>query len=131
MPRCCHSPNPITLQPGEFQACDSQVVLGVIVSGVSTMNERKTEDFVERRLRKCGYYLLYSNLTVEKQQNDNTRIRKLLENASKHGERAGKPEFIIRSSTIPDFIVVIECKADPKKHISATRDKYAEYAVDG
>ncbi len=99
--------------------------------GCKTMNERKTEDMVERRLRKHGYYRLRSGITIEKQHSDTPRIQKLLENASKHGQRAGKPEFLIRSASNPDFIIVIECKANPQKHVSATRDKYAEYAVDG
>ena len=31
----------------------------------------------------------------------------------------------------PEFIVVLECKADPSKHESPGRDKYSQYAVDG
>ena len=46
------------------------------------MNERKTEDMVERRLREHGYYADDSGITVEKQHSDTARINKLLENAS-------------------------------------------------
>jgi type I restriction-modification system DNA methylase subunit len=95
------------------------------------MNERKTEDIVEHRLHKQGYYLSNCGITVEKQASDNPRIKKLLKLASKAGPRGGQPEFIISSSKYPDFLIIIECKADPSKHESSTRDRYAEYAVDG
>jgi type I restriction enzyme M protein len=95
------------------------------------MNERKTEDMVDRLLRQKGYFRQGSGIVIEKQQSDNPRIRKLLESASKRGKGAGKPEFLIRSSAHVDFIIVIECKADTRKHISDTLDKYADYAVDG
>jgi type I restriction enzyme M protein len=95
------------------------------------LNERKTEDLVEARLRKYGYYLPNSALVVEKQKSDSPRIQKLLENASKKGGGVGKPEFLIHSKMRPDFLVVIECKADRSRHESPTRDKYAEFAVDG
>ncbi|HEV7506489.1 MAG TPA: N-6 DNA methylase [Thermoanaerobaculia bacterium] len=95
------------------------------------MNERKTEDLVEARLRRCGYYLPNSGVVVEKQRSDTPRIQKLLENASKQGGGVGKPEFLIHSSSHPDFLIVIECKASPQRHASATRDHYSAYAVDG
>lgn len=95
------------------------------------MNERKTEDMVELRLRRHGYYRPSSDIIVEKQKSDMPRIQKLLENASKRGAGAGKPEFLIHSPSHPEFLIVIECKADPKKHSSATLDQYADYAVDG
>ncbi len=68
---------------------------------------------------------------MERQSSDLPRIRKLLEFASKRGGGVGKPEFLIHSPGHPEFLVVIECKADPRKHVSSTRDDYAEYAVDG
>ena len=64
------------------------------------MNERKTEDMVEHRLRNHGYYAPGSEIVVEKQQSDITRINKLLANASKSGSGIGKPEFIIHSSKV-------------------------------
>ena len=95
------------------------------------MNERKTEDLVELRLRKFGYMRAGSGVTIEKQKSDDPRIQKLLEYASKRGNGAGKPEFLIHSPSYPDFLVVIECKADHRKHESADKDKYADYAIDG
>lgn len=95
------------------------------------MNERKTEDMVEHRLRNHGYYAPDSEIVVEKQQSDAAKINKLLANASKSGTGAGKPEFIIHSSEVPEFIIIVECKADPTKHESDTKTRYKDYAVDG
>jgi type I restriction-modification system DNA methylase subunit len=95
------------------------------------LNERKTEDLVEHRLRALGYYSPKAEIVVEKQHSDLPRINKLLEYASKTGGGVGKPEFIIRSNKISDFIIIVECKANPAKHESATRTKYSEFAVDG
>ena len=95
------------------------------------MNERKTEDLVEYHLRKQGYYASDCDITVEKQVSDNPRIKKLLKLASKAGLGGGHPEFIITSSKYPDFVIIIECKADTSKHESSTHDMYADYAVDG
>ncbi len=95
------------------------------------MNERKTEDMVEHRLRNHNYYASNSEIVVEKQQSDSARINKLLANASKSGSGAGKPEFIIHSNKVSDFIVIVECKANPTKHESDTKTQYRDYAVDG
>ena len=95
------------------------------------MNERKTEDMVEHRLRNHSYYTPDSEIVVEKQHSDSARINRLLANASKSGSGVGKPEFIIHSSKVSDFIVIVECKADSTKHESDTKTKYREYAVDG
>jgi type I restriction-modification system DNA methylase subunit len=95
------------------------------------VNERKTEDIVEARLRMRGYYEVGSGIVVEKQKSDSARIQHLLENASKKGTGVGRPEFIIHSTSISDFLIVIECKANVQKHVSKTLDQYADYAVDG
>jgi len=68
---------------------------------------------------------------VEEQQSDNPIINKLLKNASKKGMGNGYPEFIITYKTNPDFLIIIECKADTSKHESMELDKYPEFAVDG
>ena len=54
----------------------------------------------------------------------------MLKNASKSG-LGGSPEFIVTFDEIPDLIIIIECKADTKKHESKNRDKPKDYAVDG
>jgi len=89
------------------------------------MNERKTEDIVRSHFKK------FENIIIEEQKSDNKKIDKLLKNASKKGNSKGYPEFIIQFKNNPDFLIVIECKADTKKHKSHTLDKYSEYAVDG
>ncbi len=95
------------------------------------VNERKTEELVERRLRDYGYYAPNSGIFVEKQQSDVARINKLLEHASKSGGGVGRPEFIIRCDKYSDFLIIVECKADPQKHESTTRNRPREFAVDG
>ncbi|MDD5016038.1 MAG: N-6 DNA methylase, partial [Atribacterota bacterium] len=89
-------------------------------------NERITEDIVRKHFNS------YSNeCIIEEQKSSNIKIDKLLKNASKKGSGKGHPEFIISLKNNPDFIIVIECKADITKHRSLTLDKYDEYAVDG
>jgi type I restriction enzyme M protein len=95
------------------------------------LNERKTEDLVEKRLKRNQYYQKNERIVVEKQRSDNPRIDKLLRNASKSGIGSGAPEFIIHSQDYADFIIVVECKASSQKHESTSLDKYSEYAVDG
>lgn len=94
------------------------------------INERKTEAFVRKHLKNLGYYD-DSNIVIEEQKSDNPKIDKLLKNASKKGTGSGNPEFIIYHKVKNDLIIVIECKADIKKHESSDHNKYSEYAVDG
>lgn len=94
------------------------------------MNERKTEKLVRDYLTRKGYFK-NKKILVEEQKSDNPRITKLLKNASKKGAGAGYPEFIISSEEYPKLLIIVECKADPRKHISENRDKFSEYAVDG
>lgn len=61
---------------------------------------------------------------------DSRKIDNLLKRASKSGEGKGYPDFIIEFRE-SDFLIVIEGKADTKKHKSKTGDQYADYAVDG
>ena len=93
------------------------------------MNERKTEIIVRKLLAKLNYEA--DDIYVEEQSSNNPKINKLLKSASKKGAGAGYPEFIITSSRYPDLLIVIECKADAKKHKSKDLDKYADYACDG
>lgn len=88
-------------------------------------NERKTENIVRKHFDK------FTDIVIEEQKSDNIKISKLLKNASKKGDRHGSPEFIISYTDNSDFIIVVECKHDNKKHESKTGDKYADYAVDG
>ncbi len=91
------------------------------------VNERKTERIVSKHLDNDTYKKVH----VEMQKSDIPKINKLLKFASKKGGHNGYPEFIISFIDYPDFIIVIECKADIKKHESKDKTKYADYAVDG
>jgi hypothetical protein len=97
----------------------------------SPRNGRKTEDVVRDELRGLGYYPGDGSIVVEEPTSDTPRIRRLLETASKRGGGVGKPEFLIRSAAHPDFLIVLSCKADPRHHVSATFDRYADFAADG
>lgn len=100
------------------------------------MNESKTEQIVREKLRQLGYYNNDNNTKVEEQQSDNDIIKNLLKSSSKAGKMGGGlgrgcPDFIISFKENRDLIIVIECKADPAKHESKTKDKHKKYAVDG
>jgi len=95
-------------------------------------NERITEDLVDDRLRALGYYENSTQIFVEKQQSRVVGIRAALARASKTGKGGvGYPEFIITEASTPDVVIVVECKASASHHESASRDRPAEFAVDG
>ncbi len=95
-------------------------------------NERKTENLIRDALRKLNYYNSDCLTRVEEQKSETEAIKRLLKSASKTGKGGkGAPEFIISDSDTPDFLVVIECKADIKHHESNNRDNPVGFAVDG
>ncbi|MDR0204519.1 MAG: N-6 DNA methylase [Delftia acidovorans] len=90
-------------------------------------NERKTENIVRDALKKNGYY---GNVTVlvEEQKSNIEDVKSLMKSASKSGGTGiGAPEFIISSPYAPDFLIVIECKANVKDHKSSSID----FIIDG
>lgn len=89
-------------------------------------NERKTESIVRKH-----FEMSLDKIVLEEQSSDNPKIKKLLSTASKSGLGCGFPEFIIQYKDNPDFIIVIECKADITKHESSNRDKYKDFSIDG
>ncbi|MCD7840658.1 MAG: SAM-dependent methyltransferase [Erysipelotrichaceae bacterium] len=93
-------------------------------------NEAKTSACFRKLLHENNYYN-NDDIIIEEQKSDNPKINKLLKNASKRGNRDGRPDFIISSKKYPDFIIVVELKFDENKLISDTLDNYADYAVDG
>ena len=93
---------------------------------LESQNERKTENIVRKHFEQYA-----SEIMIEEQKSDNPRIQKLLRTASKTGTGRGYPEFIIQFNDKPDFIAVIECKPDIKRHESPDHDQYEHYAVDG
>lgn len=92
-------------------------------------NERKTEILVREKFRELNYFS-DSSIFVEEQKSDNNIVTDLLSKASKSGNGAGYPEFII-SQKNSDVLVVVECKANTKFHESEKKDKPKDYAVDG
>ena len=95
------------------------------------INERITENLVRDHLRVHKYHEIQS-LKVEEQSSDIVPIQRALRNASKTGKGGrGAPEFIISDKDTPDFVLVIECKAEVAFHETPSRSKPVEYAVDG
>ena len=95
-------------------------------------NERMTENLVKNLLRDNGYYDADSAITIEEQKSEINRVNKTLSNASKAlSGNPGYPEFIITTNVDANYIIVIECKADVKKHESKNRGKPKDFAVDG
>jgi hypothetical protein len=92
------------------------------------LNERLTEEIVRDHFKADP---LFSQALLEEQKSKNPRIEKLLQAASKSGPGRGRPEFIVTFPSMADFLIVIECKADPARHESATKDRYDAFAVDG
>ena len=94
------------------------------------MNERITEEIVRSHLKRD---ILIDSILLEEQKSKIPRINKMLQHASKSGDGAGKPEFIItfKDREHSDFIIIFECKPDVTKHESKTKSQYKHYAVDG
>ena len=96
------------------------------------LNERKTESLVREKLRELGYYQADNGITIEEQKSEIAKVKSLLSRSSKNlQQNPGYPEFIISNLKDSGFIIVVECKADTKKHESTDRGQAAAYAVDG
>ncbi len=96
------------------------------------MSERKTESLVRDTLRNLGYYDHDNGITIEEQKSEIVKVKSLLSKSSKNSKgNAGYPEFIISNSKDPSFLIVFECKSDPRKHESPNRDRAIDFAVDG
>lgn len=93
-------------------------------------NESITDDIVRDFFQTNKLYK-DDKVIIEKQSTKTKKIDKLLINASKSGGGKGYPDFIIQYKENPNFIIVVESKANTKKHKSDTLDKYKDYAVDG
>ena len=93
-------------------------------------NEAKTSQIFRKLLKEKGYYD-DKDIIVEEQQTNNKKLAKLLQNASKSGIGKGFPDFIITCGRYPNLVIVVECKADTKKHESDTLDSFRDYAIDG
>ncbi len=88
---------------------------------VTHKSERKTENVVRDELRRLDYFKEDGKILVEEQRSEIEAVRRLMKAASKSGGGgAGAPEFIVSCLEDPDFLLIIECKADPNDHISET-----------
>ena len=95
-------------------------------------NERITENIVREAFRELGYFGESSDTRVEEQRSQIADVRRLLKGASKTGGAGfGAPEFIVTSVSIPDFIMVVECKGNIRQHEAPQHDTPVDFAVDG
>ena len=100
------------------------------------LNDRITEGIVREQLRKTGYFkAVYndvSDIEIYEQKTSERALENLLDKASKNkmGKDKGYPDFIIFLRQY-DIVIIIECKADKRKHYSQNLDRAKEYAVDG
>ncbi len=83
-------------------------------------NERITENIFRDLIRELGYYD-DENLMVEEQKSAKSKINKRLEKASKSGNGAGYPEFLI-SHRHNKNLIVVECKANIVDHEKAKKE---------
>lgn len=90
-------------------------------------NERNTETIVRDHLHRNPA----PDQVIEEQTSSDPAIRRALGAASKSGTGVGRPEFIVRIPDAPNLVIVIECKASPRAHQSAQRDRPDRFAVDG
>ncbi|CAI2162279.1 13551_t:CDS:2 [Funneliformis geosporum] len=83
------------------------------------VNERITEEIVREQLRKAGYYDT-SDIEIYEQKTSEGILENLLDKASKNkmGKDKGYPDFILFLRQY-DIVIIIECKADRKKHYIA------------
>lgn len=92
-------------------------------------NERITEDFVRDHFKNDP---LFSAVKLDEQKASVAKAKRCLAKASKNlTGKGGSPEFIISFPALPDDIIVVECKADPKFHQSENGEYPASFAVDG
>lgn len=95
-------------------------------------NERITENLVRDLLKNAKYFEPDNGIVIEEQKSNIRRVQNLLKKASKSKTgKSGYPEFIISWDSDPNFLILIECKADTKKHQSKTLQDPKNYAVDG
>lgn len=92
-------------------------------------NERITEGIVRDHFKADPHF---QSIKWDEQKTANKRISDLLKGQSKGGGRGdGRPEFIVSFPMNSNYLIVVECKADPSKHRSHSGDNAKDYAVDG
>ena len=92
-------------------------------------NERITEAFVRDHFKNDP---LFNAIKLDEQKTSVAKAKRCLAKASKNMTgKGGFPEFIITFPALPDDIIVVECKADLKSHVSEDGGCPASFAVDG
>jgi len=92
-------------------------------------SERITEGIVRDHFKNDP---LFNVIRIEEQKTRLAKAKKCLSKASKRlTGKPGFPEFIISIPSLPNDIIVIECKSEGKFHKSSKQDKPADFAVDG
>ncbi|MCA6071301.1 MAG: hypothetical protein LE168_02770 [Endomicrobium sp.] len=87
-----------------------------------TNTETIFENFISKYADSVALGATQYDWIYERQASKNEKIKKMLVCASKKdGSGKGYPDFIIQSRKNSDFIIVVECKADIKKHESKNR----------
>jgi type I restriction enzyme M protein len=94
---------------------------------VASLNERKTEQLVRAHFTADPF----PDLIIDEQKTDDRRINVALSKASKAGSGIGRPEFIIHAPSLPNLVILVECKASTKQHESSRRGRPKDFAVDG
>lgn len=86
--------------------------------------ERVTENLVRKALRAAKYEDPKMEIRIEEQKSGIEAVQRSLAKASKTGGGGiGSPEFIVSQKDHPDFLIIIECKADIKNHASNVVDQ--------
>lgn len=94
-------------------------------------NERETEEIVRSRFKGDP---LYNAIKLDEQKSSIPTIKECLATASKSQTgKPGYPEFIISFPSLPNDLIIVECKADPAFHGDPKGDflNPEKYAIDG
>jgi type I restriction enzyme M protein len=92
-------------------------------------NERVTEDFVRAHFKADP---LSGAIRIEEQKTSIAKAKACLSTASKSlTGKLGLPEFVISFPSLPDDIIVVECKAEARAYRSKSGKDPVGYAVDG
>ncbi len=94
-------------------------------------NERETEEIVRSNFKEDP---LFNVIKLEEQRSNIPGIKECLSKASKNKTgKPGYPEFIISIPSLPNNLIIVECKANPAFHGDPNGDflNPKEYAIDG
>ena len=98
---------------------------------LSHKKEYLNEDIFVELLKDKGYKT-DNDIKIEQYSSDVIQMDKLLKNASKKGDRHGRPDFIITKAS-SDVAIIVECKSDNSDHEKACNEvnHYARFVSKG